>query len=304
MTNVDLSHRAKLLLSFAAVYLIWGSSYLATSIGVKNLPPFLFGGIRFLVAGLILTAIALLLGRRIILDRAELKHLALVALGSVFISNGCNVWGMQWVASNQTALLNATSALWIALLATRGRRAHPLTPGIAAGLVIGFLGAALVIWPRGDLQSTYLFEQAVILVGVLGWAFATVYMRNADSKLDILSFTALQMLIGGCMLIPVGLAAGEAALWRWNSAGLASMAYLTVASSCIAYTAYAWLAQNTSPGAVGTYGYVNPAIAALLGWVFLHERLTGWQIAGMAIMLCGVALVSWPRRESAPEPPG
>jgi drug/metabolite transporter (DMT)-like permease len=104
------------------------------------------------------------------------------------------------------------------------------------------------------------------------------------------------MLLGGLMLTSLGLATGEAADWRWSKPGLFAMAYLTLASSCLAYTAFAWLARNTTPAMVGTYSYVNPAIAAVLGWWFLHEQLGANQIAGMVVMFVGVALVSWPQK--------
>jgi drug/metabolite transporter (DMT)-like permease len=283
---------------FAIVYLVWGSSYLATSIGVKSLPPFLFGGVRFMLGGLLLAAIALALGRKLAVARPEWQHLLIVALGSVLISNGTNAWSMQWVASNQSALLNATAALWIALLATRGRRAHPLTRATLIGLVLGFAGAALIVWPRGGLAGSQLGLQSVILLGVVGWAAATVYMRNAESQLDVMVFTAWQMLLGGAMLTFVGIVLGEPARWTWSTPGLVAMAYMTIASSCLGYTAYAWLTQNVTPAAVGTYSYVNPAIAALLGWWFLDEHLSWQQLLGMVVMLGGVVIVSWPRRST------
>ena len=99
------------------------------------------------------------------------------------------------------------------------------------------------------------------------------------------------------MMTALGLAIGEAAQWHWSKPGLIAMAYLTLASSCLAYTAFAWLAKNTTPAMVGTYSYVNPAIAAVLGWWFLDEHLGANQLTGMAIMFAGVALVSWPQKD-------
>jgi drug/metabolite transporter (DMT)-like permease len=293
----DPSHRAKLIVCFATVYLVWGSTYLVASIGVHELPPFLFGGIRFTIAGILLGLVALALGRRFELDRTEWRHMFVVAIGNVFIANGCTNWAMQYVASNQTAILNASAALWIALLATRGRRAHALDRRTVIGLVIGFAGATLIIWPHGSLQASHFGMQLLILVAVFAWSASTVYIRNVHSKLDVLSFTAVQMGLGGLMLTALGLATGEVAHWQWSKPGLIAMAYLTLASSCLAYTAFAWLAKNTTPAMVGTYSYVNPAIAAVLGWWFLGEKLGANQLAGMAVMFVGVALVSWPQKE-------
>ncbi|MDF3018981.1 MAG: hypothetical protein K0Q92_284 [Steroidobacteraceae bacterium] len=294
----DTSRRAKLISCFAIVYLVWGSTYLVASIGVHALPPVLFGGIRFICAGLLLGAAALVMGSRFQLDATEWRHLVIVAIGSVLIPNSFTNWAMQHVASNQTAILNASAALWIALFATRGRRAHALDRRTLIGLVIGFAGAALILWPPGGkFAATHFDLQLLILLAVFVWSATTVYIRNVHSKLDLLAFSALQMLLGGVMMTGVGLAMGEAARWSWSRPGLAAMAYLTVASSCLAYTAFSWLARNTTPAMVGTYSYVNPAIAAVLGWWFLDEHLGAAQLMGVAIMFAGVALVSWPSRE-------
>ena len=289
------SRRAKLIVCFATVYLVWGSTYLVASIGVHALPPILFGGIRFICAGILLGLTALALGRKFDLDATEWRQLFIVAVGSVLIPNAFTNWAMQTVASNQTAILNASAALWIALFATRGRRAHALDRRTLIGLVIGFAGAALIVWPKGGVVAADFGMQLLILIAVFVWSATTVYIRNVHSKLDLLSFSAVQMLLGGVMMTGVGLALGEAAEWTWSKPGLLAMAYLTIASSCLAYTAFSWLARNTTPAMVGTYSYVNPAIAALLGWWFLDEHLGANQLTGMAVMFAGVALVSWPQ---------
>ena len=294
----DSSHRAKLIVCFATVYLVWGSTYLVASIGVHALPPLLFGGIRFIIAGLLLGGLALALGRKFDVDAAEWKHMLLVALGNVVIANGCTNIAMQHVASNQTAILNASAALWIALLATRGRRAHAIDRRTLVGLIVGFAGTALIVWQGGSVDTGHLGMQFLILIAVFGWSAAAVYVRNVPSKLDVLSFTSLQMIIGGSLLTLLGLASGEASQWQWVPRGLIAMAYLIVLSSCLAYTAFAWLARHTTPALVGTYSYVNPAIAAVLGWWVLGERLSATQLAGMVIMFAGVALVSWPQRDA------
>ena len=290
----DSSRRAKLILAFAIVYLVWGSTYLAASIGVHIMPPVLFGAMRFVCAGVLLGIVSFALGKKFDLDAAEWKRLLIVALGSVVIPNACTNWAMQYVASNQTAILNATAALWIALFATRGRRAHPLDRRTVIGLVIGFGGTALIVWPASGARIDHLGYQLLILLIVFVWSATAVYIRNSHSKLDLLPFSAIQMLLGGLIMAALGFALGEGPHWVWSKPGLLAMAYLTILSSCIAYTAFSWLARNTTPALVGTYSYVNPAIAAVLGWWFLDEKLGPHQLAGMAVMFAGVALVSWP----------
>src|SRR5436190_2811567 len=218
------SHRAKLIVCFATVYLVWGSTYLVASIGVHALPPFLFGGIRFICAGILLGLTTLALGNRFRLDATEWRHMVIVAIGNVFIANGGTNVAMQHVASNQTAILNASAALWIALLATRGRRAHALDGRTLTGLVIGFAGTVLIIWPEHGSLATHDFGyQLLILVAVFAWSASTVYIRNAHSKLDILTFTAVQMSLGGLMLVTAGLVTGEPAQWQWSKPGLIAM---------------------------------------------------------------------------------
>lgn len=296
--SANSSHRAKLLVCFATVYLVWGSTYLVASIGVHELPPLLFGGIRFLCAGVLLGLTTLALGNRFNLDAAEWKHMVVVAIGNVVIANGATNIAMQHVASNTTAILNASAALWIALLATRGRRAHAIDRKTLFGLVVGFAGTLLIIWPRDGFVANHFGYQLLILVAVFSWSASTVYIRNAHSKLDVLTFTSVQMTLGGLMLTAAGIATGELAEWHWSRTGLIAMGYLTILSSCLAYTAFAWLAKNTTPALVGTYSYVNPAIAAVLGWWILDEHLGANQVIGMAVIFAGVALVSWPRKEA------
>ncbi|MFO1426810.1 MAG: EamA family transporter [Steroidobacteraceae bacterium] len=304
--------RSRLILCFAIVYLVWGSTYAVTKVGVHELPPFLFGAVRFLTGGALLWAVARRLGHAPArIPRTEWKHLVIVAIGAVLMSNGSSVWGLQYVPSNLAALLNVSAAFWIALLGTVGRRAHPLTARAALGLAIGFVGTALVVWTgRADAAHAsagaagLLWPSFVILVGCAGWAMSTIYMRNVSTSLHLLPFTGLQMCCGGLMLLAIALARGEPALWHWSGPGLAALAYMTIFSSCIAYTAYAWLSVHATPAQVGTYGFVNPLIAATLGWIALGEVMSPAQLVGSGVILAGVLLVNWPSAEAAPESPG
>ena len=315
------SHRAKLVLCLAIVYLVWGGSYLVTSIGVQSLPPFLLGAVRFTFSGLALFGIARLLGEgRAPLTPTEWRHLAIVGFFTVLVSNGFNAWSLQWLPSNQAALLNVSSAFWITIFGTLGRRGHPITALVATGLAIGALGVALILWPGGGEMAapgaaalvgaavkpyplgSSLVPQLGILLGCFGWALGTAYLRNVQTGLDLLSFTGLQMFVGGLMLFLPAALAGEFAAWHWSLPGVAALLYLMVFNSLIAYTAYAWLSKHATPGQVGTYGLVNPAVATLLGWLVLDEHLSGAQWIGTFVILAGVLLVNWPRTRIPPEP--
>lgn len=279
-------------LALAAVYLIWGSSYLATKVMVTEEPPLLAAGLRFLLAGLLLGAWAWWRTGPPRLGRDELRHVALVALGAIVVSNGCNVLAMRYVASNVTALLNATPALIIAWLGTLGPRPASLSGMAKAGLLLGFAGVAMVLAPAGAAAPAHLGWPALILIGCVGWSLATVYFRNASIVNPPTMFLALQMLMGGCALLVLAALSGERLQMAWTLPGTAAFLWLTLASSCLGYTAFTYLARHTTPVLVGTYAYVNPAIAALIGWLLLDEVLAPLQLAGMAVILLAIALVT------------
>jgi drug/metabolite transporter (DMT)-like permease len=277
------------------VYLVWGSSFVFTKIAVENLPPALFAGIRFVTAGVLLALIAEIFGhdrlpRRLI----EWRHVTIAGFFMIFVSNGLNTWSMQYLPSNETALLNGTSAFWIAGLGVFGRRGHPLTRSAVFGLLIGFIGAMLMLVPKGPIFSKGSLAQLGVLTACASWSLGTLYYRNITTALSSLMFMALQMLMGGLMLLIFALARGDSMHWPPSVPGLISLCYLTFLSSGLAYTAYGWLTMNTTPTIISTYSYVNPAIAALLGWLVLHEHLTRVQLIGMAITIIGVSILTVP----------
>lgn len=289
--------------SFAILYLVWGSSFVATKIMVTDLPPLLAAGIRFTSAGLLLGVVATALGARLPRERTEWRHALVMGTLMVVVSNGINNVAMQYVASNQSALLNATAAFWIAILGTLGAQGHALPARTRIGLAIGFLGVALVLWPRGGFSVGNLGWQLAIIAGCIGWAGATLYHRLAKPRTAPLMFTSMQMLLGGVLTTTIGLAAGDAAEWRYTPAGHAALLYLTLFSSCLAYTAFAYLLPRTTPARLGTYAYVNPVVAGVVGWLLLGETLSGAQLAGSAVIVLGVALVTLPQRTTTPEEP-
>ncbi|HXP66254.1 MAG TPA: EamA family transporter [Steroidobacteraceae bacterium] len=291
----DSRHSTKVFLCLLIVYLVWGSSFLFTKIAVQNLPPALFAGVRFVTAGVLLALIAEIHGhsrlpRRLI----EWRHVTIAGFFMVFISNGLNTWSIQFLGSNEAALLNGTSAFWIAGLGVFGKRGHPLTRSAVVGMAIGFIGAAMMLVPKGPLFAKGSLAQLGILTASASWALGTLYYRSITTQLSSMMFMALQMLMGGLMLLALALARGDSMPWPPSVPGLISLCYLTFLSSGLAYTAYGWLTMNTSPTIIGTYSYVNPAIAAILGWVVLHEHLSAVQLAGMAIIIVGVCILTVP----------
>ena len=305
----DLRQRRLLVLCLATVYLVWGTSYMATRIGVLNLPPLLFGGIRFAISGVLLLAVAWWRGAQLEPLVREWRHVLAMALLGVALCNGLQVWAMQWVPSHSAALLNASSALWIVIFGLFGARSHRPPSRAVAGLVIGFIGTTVLVTSAaggqaGSASATWtadaspLVPQLAILLACMIWSLGTIYMRNAGRSLDLFAFGGAQMLVGGVLMALAGAARGELADWTFSPAGLAAMAYLVVFSSCFAYTAYWWLARHATPAQTGTYSYVNPAIASVVGFVFLDERMSALQFVGAAVILIGVLLINWPAKET------
>lgn len=284
--------RWKLALAFATVYIIWGSTYLAIRIGVEVLPPALFAGLRWLLAGSALALYARLQGQALPANAREWRVIAIAGVALIGGGNGLVVVGEQWVASNVAALIIASTALWIAAFGTLGPRGEPVGRQAQAGLVLGFAGVALLLLPDARLFArAQLFGELLIALAAISWASGTIHARRSRPRTPALMSAAWQMIIGGTLLCAIGIALGEPARWNWSWSGATSLGYLTVFGS-LAFVAYVWLTQATVPAKLGTYAYVNPAIAVVLGWWLLGEALTVRETAGTLIILAGVALVT------------
>ena len=288
--------RLKIGAAYAVIYLVWGSTFLAIRFGVRELPPLLFGGARFLLAGALLTVVALWLRERFPRTAREWRYLLLFSLLMITFSNGVSTVALVHIPSNEGALLSAGSALWIAWLGALGPRGHALTIRGTLGLLLGLAGVVLLVWPRDAAPSGYFGWQALVLVSSLSWSVGTVLYRNAQLPVGPVAFNAVMMTLGGTWLLAGGTALGEPARWHWHPGSLAAMVYLAVFGSALAYTAYSWLLKHSPADRVGTFAFVNPAVAAVLGWVVLGEVLGPAQLAGMVVVLLGVALVTLPSK--------
>jgi drug/metabolite transporter (DMT)-like permease len=293
--RVDPRYSAKLAVSLAAVYLIWGSTFLFTKVAVNHLPIALYAAVRFLTAGSLLALMARVFRREKLPGRLiDWRHVMVTGFFMVFVSNGINAWAMQFIATNESALLNGTSAFWIAGLGVFGPRGHPLTRWAILGLTIGFAGTALMLVPDGGLQRASLLAELGVLGACLAFSLGTLYYRSVDTAVGSLMFMGMQLIFGGLMLLIVALVHGDTARWTFNAPGLIALAYLTLMSSCLGFTAYGWLMRHATPAVIGSYSYVNPAIAALVGWWFLHERLSHIQVVGMVVIIAGVSILTIP----------
>ena len=292
--------RGKLVAAFAAVYVIWGSTYLAIRFALETLPPFLMAGARFLTAGAIVYGSMIARGAEHP-TRINWRDGLIVGGFLLLGGNGGVVWSEQWVPSGIAALLVATLPIWMALFDWMKGTGRKPTRRAALGIALGLAGVAVLVGPQSLGTGGVPLGPALVLVGAsISWAWGSIYSRGAAQPSSPMMATAMQMMCGGALLLVAGTVAGE-----WGSLDLAgastrsvlALLYLLFAGSIVGYSAYIWLLRHTSPANVATYAYVNPVVAVFLGWLLASEPITARVLAAAAIILVGVAVIV-----SAPNP--
>lgn len=282
--------RGKALIAYLLVCTLWGSTYLAIRIGVGHLPPFLFAGVRFLVAGLLLGGLALLAGVRLPRRARDWRTLAVTSVFLLVGGNAIVVWAEQFVASGPASVYVAAMPLWAAFFEAvmpGGRTA--LSWRVGVGLALGFLGSALLagITPH-ELVTADLSGPIALTLASASWALGSVYWKRNPTDTSPYAAAAVQMVVGGGLLVGLGLALGEGPAWQLEGAGLGAMVYLVVFGSIVGYTAYGYALEHASATVVGTYAYVNPVVAVALGWLVLAEPVTPRMLAAMGLILGAV----------------
>jgi drug/metabolite transporter (DMT)-like permease len=295
--------RGKALVAYLLVCVFWGSTYLAIRLGVAQLPPFLFAGTRFVIAGALLLAIALTLGGRLPRDWASWRTQGMVGLFLLLGGNTFVVWAEQFVDSGVASIFVVTVALWLALfdvLVPGG--SSRLSARVLAGLGLGFVGTVLLIGasPRQVLEADLRGPLALTLASA-SWAIGSVLFKRRPGQVASPYVAAsMQMLVGGTAVTLLGLVLGETGGWQWTAQGIGALAYLVVFGSIVGYTSYFYALRHAPPTIVGTYAYVNPVIAVLLGWLILDERLYPRTFVAMALILTAVAWIQLSHRMAAP----
>jgi drug/metabolite transporter (DMT)-like permease len=285
--------QGKIVAAFAAVYLIWGSTYLAIRFAIETIPPHLMASVRFLVAGAILYAWARARGA----PRPTFPNWrAAVIVGGLLLlgGNGAVVWAETRVPSGVTSLLVATVPIWMALLDVRSNGGRRPAPAVIGGLVLGLGGLALLLAPGRLAGRVDLLGAGALLVGSFSWAFGSILSRTAKLPKSGFLAAAMEMLAGGVWLLLFGLVTGQAGqltMSALSAKSLASLAYLIVFGSLIGFTAYIWLLGATTASRVSTYAYVNPVVAVLLGWAFAGEAMTLRTMLASAVIVAAVALI-------------
>jgi drug/metabolite transporter (DMT)-like permease len=290
--------------AFAAIYLIWGSTYLAIRLAIQSVPPFLMAGVRFCIAG----ALLYLWTRRRGApppSRYQWREAAVVGILLLSIGNGGVSWAEQRIPSGLVALMVAMVPLWMVIL--ESLRPGGTRPGgkVIAGLGLGLTGMVVLVAPgsHGGGPAVDFTAVLVLVLATLGWSIGSLYTRRARLPDMPLRGTAMEMLVGGALLVSVSGFGGE---WGQLDPGalsvrsLLAMGYLIVFGSLVGFSAYMWLLRTSTPARVSTYAFVNPVVAIFLGWSLASEPLTWSTLLAAAIIIGGVGLITTSRPRSRP----
>jgi drug/metabolite transporter (DMT)-like permease len=286
--------RWRVLLAFAAIYTIWGSTYLAIKVSIETIPPFLMAGSRFLIAGLLLYGLARWRGA----ERPTREHWRNAALlGSLLFlaGNGALTWAELHVPSGLAALLLSIIPLWMVLLHHFELR-RGLGPQLIIGLALGLGGIALLVGPRELLGGGRVLPAGagVLVAGSLCWAIGSLHSRRASMPKSALLTASMEMLAGSAGLLLLGAVTGEAHEFTFAAVSVRSLlavAYLVGFGSLLGFTSYTWLLGVSTPSRVATYAYVNPIIAVFVGWALGGESLTARVIVATVVIVSAVALI-------------
>jgi drug/metabolite transporter (DMT)-like permease len=275
------------------VYIVWGSTYLAIRVYVRTLPPLLTAGARFLVAGTIMWLWLLVRHgwAHVRVSKKEVGASALVATAMLFGGNGLVTLAEQRGApSSLAALIIASVPLWVILL--RRLRSERIAGGTFLGVAFGFAGVGLLVLPGSRPAGADALAIGLLLAASAFWASGSFFSKSLPLPRDPFVSTATQMLTGGVVLTIAGVIAGESpATARFETSSVVAFAYLVVAGSLLAFTAYVWLLQNAPISKVATYAYVNPVVAVFLGWLILSEQISVMSLVGSAAIVSSVAFI-------------
>ena len=282
----------KAYIAWLSICIIWGTTYLAIRVGVKDVPPLLFAGLRWLLAGPIILFFLKLRGYKLP-QKKDLKHIAVVGLLLLGVGNGLVAFAEQWLPSGLTALLLTTMPFWVVGIESVLQVGPRLNFMIVTGMMLGLAGVCFILGIDFQLllNPSYLSGTIALMIGVLGWASGTVYSKYIKVTVHPLMNAAVQMFIAGLALTIMSGVLGEYPRFHFTQDSLLAFLYLLVFGAFIAYGAYIYVISHLPISFVSTYAYINPVIALFLGWLILDEKLNTAIIIGALIILLAVYIV-------------
>ena len=297
--------KALLIAAFAALYIIWGSTYLGIKYAIETIPPFFMAAVRFLVAGLLMLLWCIIKKEKV----PSAKSIAIISFAGflmLFVGNAAVVWSEQYLPSGLVAILVATVPLWFVVLDKRQWYFHFSNKLIILGLIIGFAGVMMLFAGKGSIGITgsrmKIISFFVLIIGSISWAIGSLYSKYKKTDGSTVVKAAIQMLVAGIAAFIAGFISNEQKGFMLSQVSLTSvlaLLYLITLGSLVAYMAYIWLLSVRPPSLVGTYAYVNPVVAVFLGWLLAGEAITTQQIIALSIILVGVLLVNFSREKKS-----
>lgn len=279
-------------IAWIAICIIWGTTYLAIRVGVADLPPMFFAGIRWVVAGAILIVIQKVLGNHLP-EKSEIKHLAVVGIALLGIANGLVVIAEQWMPSGLTALLITTLPFWMVGFESVLPKGPKFNAVIFAGLVFGFSGVFIIFGRDFEsfINGNYLFGALALMGAVISWSLGSIYSKYKKLNVHPMMGASVQMFIAGTLQLLLGFILGEQNRFHLTENGFYSILYLIIFGSILGYASYIYAIHHLPLSLVSTYAYINPIIALILGWYFLQEDLSVNILFAAVLIFTGIILV-------------
>src|SRR5579864_6270748 len=302
--NAAPQNRSRIIVAFALLYVLWGSTYLAMRVIVRDMPPYVAGAVRYLIAGPLMLGVLALTGRKVRLSMQDFRRLLVISILLLSTGNIGVLWGEVYVSSGLASLIVALVPIWVVIIEAWFFRAGRMTAKGLIGLAVGIVGLLVLLWPRIS-SGTHLGRLELLGSGILAgasffWALGSVFSHRFNLTVDVFASAAWQMTLGGLVNGFVALATGQFQKTHWSVTALSSIGYLVVFGSWLGYSAYIYLLEHVPTPKVATYAYVNPIVAVFLGWIILHEQVDISMLAGTAIIIASVALVNTSRLKHAP----
>jgi drug/metabolite transporter (DMT)-like permease len=295
------SNNVRAYTAWAAICIIWGTTYLAIRVGVEHIPPMLFAGLRWIIAGVIFVTFLRLRGKKLPAKR-DLIHISVVGISLIGFGNGLVVTGEQYIESGLAALLITTMPFWVVGMESLIPSGPKLNLRIISGLILGLFGVTLIFngnWTQ-LLDPSYLVGVLCLLGAVTAWSFGTVYSKYNKVSVHPLMNAAVQMLIAGTAQTILGLILGEGSRISFHTDGLAAFFYLVIFGSMFGYGSYIYAIEHLPLSFVSTYAYINPVIALFLGWLVLGEKLNLTIMIAASVIIIAVIIVKRGARKQNP----
>ena len=296
MSPANSPRRLHVVIAFALVYVLWGSTYLAIRISVDHLTPLLMGALRFIAAGLLMLGYRALCGHRISVPRHDLVRLAIIGILLLVTANVVLGWAETYIPTGLAALFIAVTPLWFLILERMSHSTDRLSPRGLAGIILGVLGVAILLWPdisgHANFGARQLFGSILVLFSSVSWAAGSILTKRWHMSVDPYTASGWQMLFAGLISGALALLIGDLHRATWAASSLWAIVYLIFAGSLVGYTAYVWLLKNAPIAKVATYAYVNPIIALILGCTLHGEKMDGYMLAGSVVVIVSVILVT------------